>query len=96
MKNNKLYDNIWNQINKLCNVNKDFDKDINVIMLESDDKINGKIMIDTMTIVIKSVFKDGACYFPQIILNYCFTVNYKCLNTIELMLAKELIVLKIN
>ena len=48
MKNNKLYDNIWNQINKLCNVNKDFDKDINVIMFESDDKINGKIMIVTM------------------------------------------------
>ena len=72
MKNNKLHDNIWNQINKLCNVNKDFDKGINVIMFESDDKINGKIMIDTMTIVIKSVFKDGACYFPQIILNYCF------------------------
>ena len=72
MKNNKLYDNTWNQINKLCNVNKDFDKDINVIMFESDDKSNGKIMIDTMTIVIKSVFKDGACYVPQIILNYCF------------------------
>ena len=72
MKNNKLYDNIWKQNNKLCNINKDFDKDINVIMFESDDKINGKIMIDTMTIVIKSVFKDNANYFPQIALTYCF------------------------
>ena len=73
MKNNKLYDNIWNKLKKLCNVNKDeFDKDYNVVMFESDDKINGKIMIDTMTIVIKSVFKDGANNFPQICLNYCF------------------------
>ena len=73
MKNNKLYDNIWNKLKKLCNVNKDeFDKDYNVVMFESDDKINGKIMIDTMTIVIKSVFKDGANNFLQICLNYCF------------------------
>ena len=73
MKNNKLYNNIWNKLKELSNVNKDeFDKDINVVMFESDDKINGKIMIDTMTIVIKSVFKDGANYFPKITLNYCF------------------------
>ena len=73
MKNNKLYNNIWNKLKELCNGNKDeFDKDINVVMFESDDKINGKCMIDTMTIVIKSVFKDGANYFPKIALNYCF------------------------
>ena len=72
MNNNKLYDNIWNKLKELCNVNKDFDKDYNVVMFESDDKINGKIMIDTMTIIIKSVFKDGSCYFPQVGLDYCF------------------------
>ena len=68
-----MYDNIWNKLKKLCNVNKnEFDKDYNVVMFESDDKINGKIMIDAMTIVIKSVFKDGANYFPQVGLDYCY------------------------
>ena len=72
MKNSKLYDNIWNKLKELCNINKnEFDKDI-VVMFESDDKINGKIMIDTMTIIIKSAFKDDACYFPQISLDCCF------------------------
>ena len=70
-KKNSMYDRIWKKIANLCGVKSDFNKDYSVIMFESDDKINGMVNINTMTIIIKTVFKDGALYFPQVCLNYC-------------------------
>ena len=73
MKNNELYDSIWNKLKELWNVNKnEFDKDYYVVAFESDDKINGNIIINTMAVIIKSVFKDDALYCPQLGLNYCY------------------------
>ena len=68
---NSMYDNMWKEIGKLCGVVSDFDKDYNVIMFESDDEVEGMININTMTIIVKCVFKDGVNYFPQVCLNYC-------------------------
>ena len=68
---NFMYDNLWKEIKRLCGVVNDFDKDYNVIMLESDDDVSGMINISTMTIAVQAVFKDGANYFPQVCLSYC-------------------------
>ena len=84
MNKNFMYDSLWKEIGKLCGVVKDFDKDYNVIMFKSDDEVNGMININTMTIIVKCVFKDGANYFPQVCLNYCkyeysqYTVGKSC------------------
>ena len=55
-----IYDSLWKEIGKLCGVVNDFDKDYNVIMFESSDEVNGMININTMTIIVTAVFKDGA------------------------------------
>ena len=68
---NCVYDNLWKEIGKLCEVVNDFDKDYNVIMFESGDDVSDNINISTMTIILKAVFKDGANYFPQVSLSYC-------------------------
>ena len=68
---NSVYDNLWKEIGKSCGVVNDFDKDCNTVMFESDGDVSGNINIDTMTIIVKAVFKDGANYFPQVYLSYC-------------------------
>ena len=40
-------------------------------MFESSDDVRGMININSMTIIVKAVFKDGALYYPQVCLNYC-------------------------
>ena len=59
------------RIGRLCEVVNDFDKDYNVIMFESSDDVRGMININSMTIIVKAIFKDGALYYPQACLNYC-------------------------
>ena len=68
---NYVYDNLWKEIGKLCGVVNDFDKDYNVIMFESDNDASGMININTITIIVKAVFKDSANYFPQVCLSHC-------------------------
>ena len=68
---NFMYDRVWKEIGRLCGVVNDFDKDYNVIMFESSDDVKGMININSMTITVKAVFKDGALYYPQVCLNYC-------------------------
>ena len=70
-KQNFMYDSLWKENKKLCEVVNDFDKDYNVIMFESSDDVSGMIYISTMTIIVKAVFKDGVNYFPQVCLSYC-------------------------
>ena len=71
MNKNFMYDSLCKEIGRLCGVVKDFDKDYNVIMFESDDEVDGMINISTMTIIVQAVFKNGANYFPQVCLSYC-------------------------
>ena len=66
-----MYDRVWKKIGRLCGVVNDFDKDYNVIMFESSDDVRGMININSMAIIVKAVFKDGALYYPQVYLNYC-------------------------
>ena len=66
-----MYDRVWKEIGGLCGVVNDFDKDYNVIMFESSDDVRGMININSMTIIAKVVFKDGALYYAQVCLNYC-------------------------
>ena len=66
-----MYDRVWKKIGGLCGVVNDFDKDYNVIMFESSDDVRGMININSMTIIVKAVFKDSALYYPQVCLNYC-------------------------
>ena len=66
-----MYDSVWKETGRLCGVANDFDKDYRVIMFESSDDVVGMINISTMIIIVKTVFKDGANYFPQVCLNYC-------------------------
>ena len=49
-----------------------------MIRFKSDDvlKYGSTININTMTIIIRSVFKNGGCYYPQIYLDSC-SYNYK-------------------
>ena len=62
---------MWKEIERLCGVVNDFDKDYNVIMFESSVDVRGMININNMTVIVKAVFKDGALYYPQVWLNYC-------------------------
>ena len=66
-----MYDRVWKEIGKLCGVVNDFDKDYSVIMFESSGDVRDMININSMTIFVKAVFKDGALYYLQVCLNYC-------------------------
>ena len=66
-----VYDRVWKEIGRLYGVGNDFDKDYNVTMFESSDDVRGMININSMTIIVKAFFKDGALYYPQVCLNYC-------------------------
>ena len=48
----------------------DFAKDCSVIMFDDGD-ISGTIDIKSVTLIIRSVFKNDGCCYPQVTLNYC-------------------------
>ena len=74
-----IYTKIWEEIKKLINeVDEDFkfsdyNKDYGVISFETDDvlPLNSIVNIYSMTIVIRSVFKDDNQFYPQIYLSNC-------------------------
>ena len=71
-----IYTEIWDEIKKLINEVDEFsnyDKDYYVISFDTDDilSLNSIINIYSITIIIKSVFKDNNKFYPQIYLKYC-------------------------
>ena len=66
-----MYDRVWKEIGRLCGLVNDFDKDYNVIMFESSDDVRGMININSTTIIVKAVFKDGALYYPSLFKLLC-------------------------
>ena len=78
--NNEKYENIfksiWDKIKK--NKLNEYSRKYNAIKIKSDDilKHGCTININTVTIIIKSVFKDDCSYYPQICLDN-FSYNYK-------------------
>ena len=72
----KIFKSIWYKIKE--NKFNEYTKDYSVIRFKSDDilKYGSTININTMTIIIRSVFKNDCCYYPQIYLDSC-SYNYK-------------------
>ena len=72
----KIFKSIWNKIKE--NKFDEYTKDDNVISFKSDDilKYGCPININTITIIIRSVFKDDCYYYLQIYLDNCL-YNYK-------------------
>ena len=71
-----MYTRVWEEIKKVINEVDEFsnyDKNYNVISFDTDDilSLNSIINIYSMTIIIKSVFKDNNKFFPQIYLINC-------------------------
>ena len=71
-----IYTEIWEEIKKLINeVDKssNYDKDYYVISFDTDNifSLNSIINICSVTIIIKSVFKDNNKFYPQIYLTNC-------------------------
>ena len=73
-----IYTKVWEEIKKTINKvddNKldDYSKDYGVISFDSDDvlPLNFVVNIRSLTIIIRSVFKDDSKFYPQIYLNYC-------------------------
>ena len=66
-----MYDRVWKEIGRLCGLVNDFDKDYNVIMFESSDDVRGMININSTSIIVKAVFKDGALYYPSLFKLLC-------------------------
>ena len=70
------YTRIWEEIKKLINEVDEFsnyDKGYDVISFDTDDifSLNSITNIYSMTIIIRSVFKDDNKFFPQIYLANC-------------------------
>ena len=68
-----MYMRIWEEIKKVINEVDEFsnyDKNYDVISFDTDDilSLNSIINIYSMTIIIKSVFKDNNKFYPQIYL----------------------------
>ena len=68
-----MYTRIWKEIKKVINEVDEFsnyDKNYDVISFDTDDilSLNSIINIYSMTIIIKSVFKDNNKFYPQIYL----------------------------
>ena len=66
-----MYTRIWEEIKKVINEVDDFsnyDRNYDVISFGTDDilSLNSIINIYSMTIIIKSVFKDNNKFYPQI------------------------------
>ena len=72
----KIFKSIWNKIKE--NKFNEYSKDYIVIRFKSNDvlKYGSTININTITIIIRSVFKSYCCYYPQIYLDSC-SYNYK-------------------
>ena len=72
----KIFESIWNKI-KENNFNE-YSKYYKVISFKSDDvlKYRCPININTITIIIRSVFKNDFYYYPQVYLDNC-SYNYK-------------------
>ena len=72
---NEKYEKIFKSIKDKIKENKfnEYSKDYNVISFKSDDilKYGCPININTMTIIIRSVFKNDCYYYPQIYLDSC-------------------------
>ena len=71
----EIFKSIWDKIKQ--NKFNEYTKDYNVISFKSDDilKYGCPISINTMTIIIRSVFKNDCYYYPQIYLD-SFSYNY--------------------
>ena len=70
-----IYTRIWEEIKKIINEVDEFsnDKNYDVISFDTDDilSLNSIINIYSMTIIIKSVFKDNNKFYPKIYLKNC-------------------------
>ena len=71
-----MYTRIWEEIKKVLNEVDEFsnyDKNYDVISFDNDDilSLNSIINIYSITIIIKSVFKDNNKFYPQIHLTNC-------------------------
>ena len=71
-----MYTRIWEEIKKVINEVDEFsnyDKNYDVISFDTDDilSLNSIINIYSITIIIKSVFKDNNKLYPQIYLTNC-------------------------
>ena len=56
--------------------------------------LNKPLKLPTLTIIIRCALQEGEKLYPQIYLDECLYELRKCCNTIELMLQKELTLLK--
>ena len=71
-----MYSRIWEEIKKVINEVDEFsnhDKNYDVISFDTADilSLNSIISIYSITIIIKSVFKDNNKFYPQIYLTDC-------------------------
>ena len=71
-----MYTRIWEEIKKVINEVDEFsnyDKNYDVISFDNDDilSLNSMINVHSLTISIKSVFKDNNKFYPQIYLTNC-------------------------
>ena len=71
-----MYTRIWEEIKKVINEVDEcstYDKNYDVISFDTDDilSLNSITNIYSMTIIIKSVFKDNNKFYPQIYLANC-------------------------
>ena len=71
-----MYTRIWEEIKKVINEVDEFsnyDKNVDVISFDTDDilLLNSIINIYSITIIIKSVFKDNNKFHPHIYLTNC-------------------------
>ena len=70
-----IYARIWEEIKKIINEVDEFsnDKNYDVISFDTDDilSLNSIINIYSMTIIIKSIFKDNNNFYPKIYLTNC-------------------------
>ena len=71
-----MYTRIWEEIKKVINEVDEFshyDKNYDAISFDTDDilSLNSIININSMTGIIKSVFKDHNKFYPQIYLTNC-------------------------
>ena len=68
-----MYTSIWEEIKKVINEVDElsnYDKNYDVISFDTDDilSLNSIINIYSMTVIIKSVFKDNDKFYPEIYL----------------------------
>ena len=74
----------------------EYNKDFVKIEFDSDDNLslNKPLKFPTITVIVRSVFVEHGKFYPQIYLGKCLYELQKCCNRIELMLQKELTLIK--